>query len=205
MKSALQPKPRSHKSDPNQNRWEIIKNNPLHTRVFSRDESSHLTGEKIETKINVTVYGPWTVRRCLENSNSGKPECFGSSLWRVRLSFRATTPTLIAAASCRRGFHEVFLVRTFPFLRHLLSGRFCPPLKGRLLVAWTSTSRIHDAYNSLREASGEMRVDLSPIHSDSLFSCPLAVRAKLPSGWQPRIWTGTLPVSPPTPDGPSLS
>lgn len=39
-------------------------------------------------------------------------------LERVPLSF----PTLVAAASCRRRVHEVFLVRTFPFLRHLLSG-----------------------------------------------------------------------------------
>lgn len=49
MKSVLQPNPRSHKSDPDEKRRQIIKSNPPHTRVFSRDESSHLTGEKIES------------------------------------------------------------------------------------------------------------------------------------------------------------
>lgn len=42
--------------------------------------------------------------------------CYTSTL---RLSFLTVTPTLIAA-SCRRRFLKALVVRTFPFLRHLL-------------------------------------------------------------------------------------
>lgn len=70
--------------------------------------------------------------------------------------FDATTPTLVAAASCRRRFRKVFLVGTFTFLRHLLSEWFCPRMRGRLLVAWDTFNQ-RDTRHIQQSAGGEWR------------------------------------------------
>lgn len=122
----------------------------------------------------------WLTRRHLESHSSTSTT--------LQFSFNAT-PTLIVA-SCR--FRNVFLVRTFPFLRHLLSDWwFYPKPNWYVLITWDAFNQ-RDTQHIKQRAEGEDRnASRSQSHSFRFvlhLSSWCGLCAKLPWSSQSRIW-----------------
>lgn len=128
---------------------------------------------RIRGILTAATVGTVRTQLCAEISNAGTPLCFGSSL-KNSFTFYSTHfwPRLLPWSLLHRADGDSTKSSSSGLFRFFDIWYPCDCSHRWTDVCWyrgtPSTSRINHAYNSLREASVEMRVDLSPIHSDFL-------------------------------------